>query len=248
MKRFFLTLFLAVICALGFCKGKSDNETAEVLASTSWTAAFADIAGVDNVDYVAPASLRHPPEYEITVGDIQKVAECKIFIFAGFERMMKTLGDSTGQAQMVKIVCDNSIETVSRESRKIAAITGTQAACEARLAEYIKVIEDGKKNLQKTGNEGAKVLCNKNQTYLAKELGLEIVAVFGPGPVTSDQILDAKNQQVDYIIDNIHNPVGQPLAEVVPSAKYIVWRNFPEKFERGALAKVVQANIQLLKK
>ena len=41
----------------------------KVVASTSWSAAFADIAGADEVESIAPVNLRHPPEYEITVSD-----------------------------------------------------------------------------------------------------------------------------------------------------------------------------------
>ena len=91
-----------------------------------------------------------------------------------------------------------------------------------------------------------KVLCNKNQTYLAKELGLEIVGVFGPGPVSAEELLNAKKAGYDLIIDNIHNPTGKPVTEVLPKAKYIVWRNFPEAVEHDALKKVVKENIELL--
>ena len=37
----------------------------KVVASTSWAAAFADIAGADEVESIAPVNLRHPPEYEL---------------------------------------------------------------------------------------------------------------------------------------------------------------------------------------
>ena len=160
--------------------------------------------------------------------------------------MMKTMGDAVGQTQMVKITCDNSIETVSKESRKIAEILGSQEECEKRLLEYVSEITNAKADLEKRGLAGARVLCNKNQTYLAKDLGLEIAAVFGPGPVTSDQIADAKTGNYDLIIDNVHNPQGAPLAEVAPNAKYVVWRNFPENVERGALLNVIKANIKTL--
>ena len=94
----------------------------KIVASTSWTAAFADLAGLDNVQAIAPASLRHPPEYEVTVSDIQNISDSDIFIFAGFERMMKTLGTSIEGVNMVKISCDNSIETVTSQAKKIAEI------------------------------------------------------------------------------------------------------------------------------
>ena len=52
-----------------------------------------------------------------------------------------------------------------------------------------------------------------------------------------------KKSGFDFIIDNVHNPVGQPLAEVAPGSKYIIWRNFPETVEKGSLEKVVKENI-----
>ena len=152
----------------------ASSDEGKIIASTSWTAAFADIAGAEQVKIIAPASLQHPPEYEITVSDIQTIEKSQYFIYAGFERMMKTLGDAVGQTQMVKITCDNSIETVSKESRKIAEIWGSQEECEKRLLEYVSEITNAKADLEKRGLAGARVLCNKNQTYLAKDLGLEI--------------------------------------------------------------------------
>lgn len=243
----FLLLCGLVLISCNAAKKTSSNEDeGKVIASTSWTAAFADIAGADQIQIVAPASLQHPPEYEITVSDIQKIEKSKYFIYAGFERMMKTLGDAVGETQMVKITCDNSIETVSKESRKIAEIWGSQEECEKRLSEYVNTITAAKADLEKRGLAGARVLCNKNQIYLAKDLGLEVAAVFGPGPVTSDQIADAKTGNYSFIIDNVHNPQGMPLSEVAPDAKYIVWRNFPERVERNALLNVVKENIKTL--
>ena len=222
-----------------------EQASSKIIASTSWTAAFADLAGLDNVDAIAPANLRHPPEYEVTVSDIQKISDSDVFIFAGFERMMKTLGDSIEGVNMIKITCDNSIETVTSETAKIAQAMGTQAEAEKRVAEYVAAIQKGREQIEKAGLMGAKVYCNKNQTYLAKDLGFEIAAVFGPGPATSEQIAAAKENSYAFIIDNIHNPTGTPIAEV-SDAKYIIWRNFPEKVEHNALKKVVEENIKII--
>ncbi|MBO4385612.1 MAG: ABC transporter substrate-binding protein [Treponema sp.] len=225
----------------------SSQSALKFLASTSWTAGFMDIAGVDEVEIIAPASLRHPPEYEVTVSDIQKINDSSYFVYAGFERMMKTLGDAvTADSKMIKIKCDNSIQTVSSEVKKLAEIFGTQDECKKRLEEYCSVVEQGKNRLAKEGLSGAKVFCNKNQIYLAKDLGLEVAQTFGPGEVTSEQIAFAKEQDFVFIIDNVHNPVGSPLLEVAPDAKYVVWRNFPEAVERGSLKKVIGNNIDFL--
>lgn len=221
----------------------------KVVASTSWAAAFADIAGADEVESIAPVNLRHPPEYEITVSDVQKISDSEVFIFAGFERMMKTLGTKVANKGVsVQVTLDNSLVTVKESTLKIAQALGTEDIQKVRFAEYEKLVKDGQKKALKKKLNKKKVLCNKNQTYLAKELGLEIAGIFGPGPVTAEELLEAKKAGYDLIIDNIHNPTGKPVTEVLPKAKYIVWRNFPTAVEHDALKKVVADNIELLLK
>ena len=221
----------------------------KVVASTSWSAAFADIAGADEVESIAPVNLRHPPEYEITVSDVQKISDSEVFIFAGFERMMKTLGTKVANKGVsVQVTLDNSLATVKESTLKIAQALGTEDIQKVRFAEYEKLVKDGQKKALKKKLNKKKVLCNKNQTYLAKELGLEIAGIFGPGPVTAEELLEAKKAGYDLIIDNIHNPTGKPVTEVLPKAKYIVWRNFPTAVEHDALKKAVADNIELLLK
>lgn len=219
----------------------------KVVASTSWAAAFADIAGADEVESIAPVNLRHPPEYEITVSDVQKISDSEVFIFAGFERMMKTLGTKfANKGVSVQVTLDNSLATVKASTLKIAEVLGTEDIQKVRFAEYEKLVKDGQKKVLKKKLNKKKVLCNKNQTYLAKELGFEIAGIFGPGPVSAEELLQAKKAGYDLIIDNIHNPTGKPVTEVLPKAKYIVWRNFPEAVEHDALKKVVSENIEAL--
>lgn len=221
----------------------------KIVASTSWSAAFADIAGADEVESIAPVNLRHPPEYEITVSDVQKISDSEVFIYAGFERMMKTLGTKdSNKGVSVQVTLDNSLATVKESTLKIAQALGTEDIQKVRFAEYEKLVKDGQKKALKKKLNKKKVLCNKNQTYLAKELGLEIAGIFGPGPVTAEELLEAKKAGYDLIIDNIHNPTGKPVTEVLPKAKYIVWRNFPTAVEHDALKKVVADNIELLLK
>ena len=219
----------------------------KVVASTSWAAAFADIAGADEVESIAPVNLRHPPEYEITVSDVQKISDSEVFIYAGFERMMKTLGDKVpNKGVSVQVVLDNSLATVKESTLKITQALGTEEIQKVRFAEYEKLVKDGQKKALKKKLNKKKVLCNKNQTYLAKELGLDIVGVFGPGPVSAEELLEAKKAGYDLIIDNIHNPTGKPVTEILPKAKYIEWRNFPTAVEHDALKKVVSDNIDML--
>ena len=146
MKKIINFILPIVSAALLFANGKNDipnsaqnavEPKTRIVASTSWTAAFADIAGADNVETIAPATLRHPPEYEVTVSDIQKITASDLFIYAGFERMMKTLGDSIDGTKMMRIASNNSIATVTNETAKIAERLGTEEKNKARLALYV---------------------------------------------------------------------------------------------------------------
>lgn len=223
---------------------KQDSQA--VLASTSWTAAFADIAGIDGVDAIAPAGLQHPPEYEITVSDIQKVLNSSVLIYGGYERMIQTIADSVGEVSLIKIHTDNSLDTVTKQTLLIADITGTRSKREIRLAKYATAIEDGKKQAEILRISSQKVLCHRMHLPLARDLGLNIAGVFGPEPVTAAQISDAGTASYDIIIDNIHNPVSSPLAAVAPGARVILWRNFPSVIEHDALIHVIQHNMDTL--
>lgn len=242
-----LIICLIMLCSL--CYGADKKKEINVTASTSWTAAFADLAGVDNIKIIAPADLKHPPEYEITVSDVLNVSRSDYFIYAGFERMMETLGSTLGNensVKMIKITCDNSIDTVVKNAALISEIIGTEEESKKRVGRYVDYIKKARKDLSEKGLEGASVLCHKHQVFLAKELGFNVLETFGPGPVTSGQLVNAKNGKFDFIIDNIHNPVGQPLYEVSPESKYIIWRNFPDKVEKNSLLHVIQSNVSLI--
>lgn len=224
------------------------EEPKKFIASTPWTAAFADLAGLDGVQSLAPADLRHPPEYELTVSDIQKVVDASYIISAGYERMMKTLADSAGNTEVIKIHTDNSVATVEEQAALIASYSKTEAVSKDRVASYRKAVEDGKKRVAELGLQNKKVLIHSMQVYLASDLGLQVGETFGPSPVTAAQIADAREKGYDIIIDNVHNPVASPLMEVCPNAKLVVWRNFPDTVGRGALEKVARENIDTLVK
>ena len=125
---------------------------------------------------------------------------------------------------------------------------GTEEKNKTRLALYVNAILDAKAEIERRGKSNAKVLCHKHQRYLAADLGFTVAETFGPEAVTANQIANAKTGGCDIIIDNVHNPVGSPLAEVAPNAAYIVWRNFPDKVERNALLHVIRENIAALMK
>jgi ABC-type Zn uptake system ZnuABC Zn-binding protein ZnuA len=120
---FSLTIMLLAVLSIS-AQGVTEEVAASnashptsIVASTSWTAAFADLGGLDDVAFIAPASLTHPPEYEITVSDVVKINHADYFIYAGYERMMQSMGDSIKKeaGTMIQITTTNDIHNVQKQ-------------------------------------------------------------------------------------------------------------------------------------
>jgi hypothetical protein len=230
---------LALVSLTAFAQGK-------VVASNSWTAAFADLAGVDGVVALAPANLQHPPEYEITPQDIARVSAADFMVAAGYERMMKTISDTAGGARLIKIKTDNNLDNVEAQVKLITQLTHTEASSAPRLAAYRALIEQGRKQVATLGLDKKRALVHIMQVPLAKDLGITVAGTFGPNPISAAQIAEAKKGAYDIIIDNVHSPLAAPLKEVLPQAKLVAWRNFPDRLGRGALEETVRSNIELI--
>jgi hypothetical protein len=224
------------------------EQAKNYVASTSWTAAFAELAGLDDVVTIAPASLRHPPEYEIKASDIANLMDADLFVYAGYERMMNTIQESAQlpQEKQIKITTANNMDNVRLQTAAIAELAGTQETNAKRVDAYAAVIEAGRAEVVRQGLDKVPAMVHAMQVPLAKDLGLDVRATFGSAPATAAQISDAATGTYGIIIDNIHNPVAGPLAEVSPSSKLVVWRNFPETVGGDALRTMVEANIEAL--
>ena len=85
MKRTLIFIMLSLLMAGGLYAQAAGEDTSSFVASTTWTAAFADLAGVDEITVIAPATLRHPPEYELVPSDIVTIQNARFFVSAGEE-------------------------------------------------------------------------------------------------------------------------------------------------------------------
>lgn len=239
-----------VLCLLiGFSAfAQATTEKYDAVCSTSWIAAFAEMAGVENIKTIAPPTLQHPPEYEITAGDILAVTNAPVFIYAGYERMMNTIAESSeiDKSKQVQITTRNDYEDVESAVLKIAEKAGNMEKAKKNLEDYKKLLEVTKQQIKEKGLDKVPCLVHSMQEPLAKDLGLNIEKTFGPSPVNSDLINLASDNHFGIIIDNSHNPVAQPLAEVSPNSKLVVWDNFPSELGKNALLNMVEKNIENL--
>lgn len=102
MKKVFVVLIVVFLtCAVSFAQalnetsetkasetkeGQDTKKSSNYVASTSWVAAIAELAGIDDVVTIAPANLKHPPEYEITADDMVSVINATLFMHAEIGR------------------------------------------------------------------------------------------------------------------------------------------------------------------
>ena len=246
-KKLLLLISFVMISASVFAQGIKEQELPTYTASTAWTAGFAQLGGLDNVKNIAPADLNHPPEYEILPLDINNIMNSKLFIYAGYEGMMKTLSKSlVSEDKLVKINTSNDLENIKAVAKQISEIAGTQEISAQRVAEYEKMIVDARAKVKEMGLDKLDCLVNFHQKPLAEDLGLNVVGIFGPGEITPQDIKGANENHYDLIIDNVHAILSGPLAEVSPESTVIIWRNFPDNINPDALYNMVKDNIDLL--
>ena len=245
MKKFFILMTAVLASSLSGLSAQASMESTAhtTVASTSWTAAFADLAGVDDIAVIAPSELRHPPEYELTPSDIIEIQNATFFIYAGYERMMTTIQEGIPSADRVDIAIttENDRQTVIEMAERIASYTGTAPRYEG----YVETVNEGRRMVEELSLDELEVCCHTMQVPLAEDLGLNIVATFGGNELSAGQIQEAAESDYDLIIDNFHNPIASPLAEV-SDAELVIWRNFPETSGRNALENMVRENIRAL--
>ncbi len=255
MKKVLVVLIIVLMsCGICFAQGISENSENRTLlkenyvASTSWVAAIAELAGIDDVITIAPANLKHPPEYEITADDMVSVINAKLFMHAGYEKMMKTISTAAelDQARIVKVKTTNTLENLSNMVTMLSEKAGTQAVAAERFGAYKALIEEARARIAASPNKDIEVFANTNQAEFAKDLGLNVVSTFGAGALSAAQIEEAHDKAYVLVIDNVHSPVASPIAEVSPSSTILTWRNFPDYLGNNALYNVIKENLEAL--
>ena len=147
MKRTLIVIMLSLLMAEGLYAQAAGEDTSSFVASTTWTAAFADLAGVDDITVIAPATLRHPPEYELVPSDIVTIQNARFFVSAGYERMMSTIqeGIPSDDRVDIHITTENDRRNVALMADLIASYTGT----DVRYEDYVEIRTSAMKTMSR---------------------------------------------------------------------------------------------------
>lgn len=244
MKKTFALLLALVVLGLTIMPLAAQAPT--VVASTSWTGAFARAAGAGNVTIIAPLDLKHPPEYEIKPSDLDKVRGAKLVVFAGYEKFAQKLTETAGSEKVtaLKVLTENRPDTVKQQAKLIADALGTTAAWEKWSKEFDAVAAQYKADVQKA-YPNRKAIVHKMQRPGVEWLGWEIVGEFGPAEPSPTVVAELAQKGAFIVIDNYHNPVGQAIAESA-KAKYVQLINFPGKDGTASIEDVYRYNARVL--
>ena len=238
--------YLLLVAWIG-CAATAGADGGAVVASTEWTAAFARAAGIPEVRVLAPAASRHPAEYQLRPSDLRAVAAADALIFAGYEAMAARLRElAPKDATVLRIDTDYSLATLRRSLEALRAAGGTTEAAAASLRVIAEEYAAWRAELATSGLAGAPALVHRFQEPLARELGFEVVAVFGPLPPQAAALASLAEAEVALIIDNHHNTVATPLAEMHAPAPVVAFLNFPGAAGTATLLDVVRHNRRLL--
>lgn len=238
---------LVLVTAWIGCAAAAGGDGGAVVASTEWTAAFARAAGIEQVRVLAPAASRHPAEYQLRPSDLDAIAGASALIFAGYEAMADRLQElAEPDAVVVRIDTDYSLATLRRSLTAVQAAGGAQDAAAGSLRAIAGEYAAWRAELAARGLAGAPVLVHRFQEPLARELGFHVAGVFGPLPPQAATIAALAEPPAALIIDNHHNAVAAPLAEVHAPAPVAAFLNFPGAAGAGTLIDVVRHNRRLL--
>ncbi|MFZ5647000.1 MAG: metal ABC transporter solute-binding protein, Zn/Mn family [Bacillota bacterium] len=199
-----------------------------VVASTSWTALMAKAAGAGNVAVLAPAELKHPPEYDFRPSDVDRLKDVKLIVYAGYEPFMKKMlqATQTPEDKVMQVVTVNTPENLAKQTRLLAEKLGTTEAQKAWEAEFDKAVSAIREGAAKQNVAGKRVLVQKHQSPFVKWLGYQVVAEFGPEELSPAKMGELAALKPDLIIDNFHNPQGQGIADMAKCPR-VELRNFP---------------------
>jgi hypothetical protein len=233
-------ILLPVIC-LG-------QEKLNIVVTSSWTASYVEIAGITDYEMMAPSDMQHPSEYELQIDDIKNLKDADLIICGGYEIMMEKIrkGLKIDPEVILQIKTDYNLENIRSSVLLIAGRTGTVEVARNNLREIEEIIIDSRNKIKQEGISEVPMLVQFFLRPLSEELNLNISGIFGPRQLEAFDIQELMKHDFEMVIDNAHNPSGQPLAESKENAKIVYLINFPGMNDTHSIADVIRKNVEMI--
>ena len=229
--KIFMRCALGALAFLAFLSPlAAQQKPLRVVATNTWTAAFAAAAGVTDIVTLAPADLRHPAEYELKPSDVAALHGADLILSTGFEVMAKRLAEAagkpedTGAADRGRLFPRDHAQLPAGDCRG-CRYRETGAGEHRGAGELHGLLEGGGEQRGPERGGRARTRLSGAPDAGARIHGEGRLRPRPPGGGADLEALDA--EPVTFIVDNWHNEVGGPLRETVPSARYVSLINFP---------------------
>jgi ABC-type Fe3+-hydroxamate transport system substrate-binding protein len=220
-------------------------DNPDIVVTSTWTAAYLKMAGVEDFEMLAPSDMQHPSEYELQIDDILKLKNADLIICGGYEIMMDKIrkGLEIDPERIIEIKTDYREAHILESVRRIARMTGTSELAEKNLASLQNVIKESRQKIDLAGVSKVPVLVQHFLVPLSEELGLNVVGKFGPRQLEAFDIREMMELDFDLILDNAHNPSAKPLAESKTNVTIAYWINFPGQGNTETIEDVIKYNV-----
>ena len=239
-----LLFSILVLISLCTCAQNALN----VLATNSWTAAYARAAGIKRVEQLAPSNAVHPSEYELQINDLEKIKKADLIIYAGYEVVFTQIQQSLkiDPKKFVKIETGYVEAGIDSSLLAIAVIAHTQKETRKSIERIHELFVKSKSDIEIAGLKNMPVIVHFFQADFAKEIGLKPVAVIGPAPLELHELGKLIKIDAKMVIDNFHNPIAQPLKEMKKDAVFAGLLNFPGLKNTETIEDVIRYNMRQL--
>jgi len=238
----------AIILLIIFNFQSMAQEKLNIVVTSSWTAAYAKMAGIKDFDVLAPADMQHPSEYELQIDDILKLKNADLIICGGYEIMMDKVrtGLQIDPGKILQIKTDYNMSHITESVHSIAKLSGTIDLADNNLERLKKTIEDSKLKIKREGIADIPTLVQFFIRPISEELGLNISGVYGPRQLEAFDIQDMMKLDFDLILDNAHNPSASPLVESKDDVRIAYLLNFPGIGDTETIEDVIKYNADMI--
>lgn len=218
-----------------------------VVASTSLTGAIAKAAGAQEVRVLTPVDASHPPEYDLKPTDLLKLEGANVVVYAGYERMVSKLVETSRNKQILVIQIDTetSPEKLISQVHKVAIALKTEREATVWENSFRQKLDLMKGRLAPVA--GKRAVVHWHAKPLATWAGLTVVQVIPLGELTPRVIADGVAQKPDVVVDILHSSVARTIADNA-KCRYVQLINFPGAQNTTSIEDIFEFNTgQLLK-
>lgn len=207
----------------------TDTGGPSVVASTSWVGAIAQAAGAGEVSVIAPSSVQHPPDYEPVASDLADVGDADFVVLAGFEGFAEQLTEAAGSdAEVITIEPSYDPAKLTTQIENLGEAFGTEEIAAENAADVSGQLEQLSVDLQETlGDIDPVVVSHMFTTEWVAFAGLEPAGVYGPEPITPDQVAELADLDPDFVFENQHMAGSGAAITEATDATEVDLINFP---------------------